>query len=138
MEDLNNESLTRRCNNADWEVCNSEYFTAKNRNQFYCSQNCRDDFNNRKKRELRNGNLPIKDGIIVKLQSLLQSNKEVFLTSKQIEGYGIDITKYDEQILIDRKNQRYVLLFGDFYMYRIEDDLFRIITKTENNGKRSD
>ena len=138
MEDVNTESLTRRCNNADWEVCNSEYFTAKNRNQFYCSQNCRDDFNNRKKRELRNGNLPIKDGIIVKLQSLLQSNKEVFLTSKQIEGYGIDITKYDEQILIDRKNQRYVLRFGDFYMYRIEDDLFRIITKTENNGKRSD
>ena len=87
---------------------------------------------------MRNGNLPIKDGIIVKLQSLLQSNKEVFLTSKQIEGYGIDITKYDEQILIDRKNQRYVLRFGDFYMYRIEDDLFRIITKTENNGKRSD
>ncbi|NCG35303.1 MAG: hypothetical protein GWO78_04860 [Dehalococcoidales bacterium] len=130
--------MTRRCNNADSEVCNSEYFTAKNRNQFYCSQNCRDDFNNRKKRELRNGNLPIKDGIIVKLQSLLQSNKEVFLTSKQIEGYGIDITKYDEQILIDRKNQRYVLRFGDFYMYRIEDDLFRIITKTENNGKRSD
>ena len=87
---------------------------------------------------MRNGNLPIKDGIIVKLQSLLQSNKEVFLTSKQIEGYGIDITKYDEQILIDRKNQRYVLRVGAFYMYRIEDDLFRIITKTENNGKRSD
>jgi len=129
MEDLNNEFLTRRCNNADWETCREEYFTAKTRNQFYCNHKCRDDFNNRKKRELRDGNLPIKDGIIVKLHSLAQSNKEVILTSEQIEKYGIDIQKYDERKLLDAKNGRFILRFGNFYFYRVEDDLFRILTK---------
>ena len=129
MEVLDNELLTRRCNNAVWESCKEEYFTAKTRNQFYCNHKCRDDFNNRKKRELRNGNLPIKDGIIVKLQSLVQSNSEIFLTSEQIEKFGIDIQKYDERKLLDAKQKRYVLRFGDFYFYRVEDNLFRILTK---------
>ena len=129
MEDLNNEFLTRRCNNADWETCREENFTARTRNQFYCNHKCRDDFNNRKKRELRDRNLPIKDGIIVKLHSLGQSNKEVILTSEQIEKYGIDIQKYDERKLLDANNGRFILRFGDFYFYRVEDDLFRILTK---------
>jgi hypothetical protein len=99
MEDLNNEFLTRRCNNADWETCREEYFTARTRNQFYCNHKCRDDFNNRKKRELRDGNLPIKDGIIVKLHSLGQSNKEVILTSEQInEDLQQFIGEYTKQI----------------------------------------
>ena len=129
MEDSNNEILTRRCNNADSETCNDDYFTARTRNQFYCNYKCRDDYNNRKKRELRDGNLPIKDGIIVKLHSLGQSNKEVILTSEQIEKYGIDIQKYDERKLLDANNGRFILRFGDFYFYRVEDDLFRILTK---------
>ncbi len=73
--------------------------------------------------------MPIKDGIIVKLHSLAQSNKEVILTSEQIEKYGIDIQKYDERKLLDAKNGRFILRFGNFYFYRVEDDLFRILTK---------
>ena len=129
MEDSNNEILTRRCNNADSETCNDDYFTARTRNQFYCNHKCRDDYNNRKKRELRDNNLPIKTGIIVKLQSLTLSNPEVFLSSEQIVKYGIDIEKFDEQKLLDATNKRFGLRFGDFYFYRVEDNLFRIITK---------
>lgn len=134
MRSLNNESLNRKCNNSDWEGCSHEYFSANNRNQFYCSQKCRNDFNNRKKRALNLGDLPVKDGVIIKLQSLMLSNVEVFLTLEQIYRYGIDIVKYDERTLLDGKNQRFVLRFGDFYFYRVEDDLFRIINKNKNKN----
>jgi len=137
MGSLSNESLSRQCNNSDWEGCSLEYFSANNRNQFYCSQRCRNDFNNRKKRALKAGDLPVKDGVIIKLQSLMQSNVEVFLTLEQITRYGIDINQFDERQLLDGKNQRFVLRFGDFYFYRVEDDLFRIITKNKNYGSRS-
>ena len=53
MRGLSNESLSRKCKNSDWEGCRREYFSANNRNQFYCSQKCRDDFNNRKKKSIK-------------------------------------------------------------------------------------
>ena len=40
-----------------------------------------------------------------------------------------DIEKFDEQKLLDATNKRFGLRFGDFYFYRVEDNLFRIITK---------
>ena len=49
------------------------------------------------------------------------------LSSKTL--YGIDIEKFDEQKLLDATNKRFGLRFGDFYFYRVEDNLFRIITK---------
>jgi len=136
MRDSNNESLSRKCENADSDYCIKEYFSARTRNQFYCSQKCRDDFNNRKKKGLSNNDLPIKTGIIIKLQSLALSNSEVFLTLEQIISYGIDMGQYDERTLLDTKNGRYVLRYGDFYFSRVDDNLFRILTKKYNYGKR--
>jgi len=136
MRDSNNESLSRKCKNADSDYCIKECFSARTRNQFYCSQKCRDDFNNRKKRGLSNNDLPIKAGIIIKLQSLALSNSEVFLTLEQIISYGIDMGQYDERTRLDTKNGRFVLRFGDFYFSRVDDNLFRILTKKYNDGKR--
>ncbi len=126
---FDNEQLFRNCSNADYDSCQQKEFIANSRKRKFCSNKCRDDYHNRKKRKLRDNQLSAHTSNNYKFQLLRLNNNEMFLTQKGIEELGILLDKYDERIQLNPYNEQYILRFGEYYMTRIEEDVFRIFTK---------
>ena len=122
----------RICKNAEHN-CDKKQFMAKSLQVGYCTDNCRDAFNNRKKRMLNAGNSKVTDANLNKIKRLYDNNKNVFLKETEMMTFGIDLSISDEVIILDRTNNRVALRFGDFYLQRIEMDSVRIFTKNKMN-----
>jgi len=122
----------RTCKNAEHN-CNKKQFMASSLQVGYCTNKCRDDFNNRKKRMLNAGNSRVTDANLNKIKRLYDNNKNVSLKETEMMTFGIDLLKSDEVIILDSVNNRVALRFGDFYLQRIEMDSVRIFTKNKMN-----
>jgi hypothetical protein len=122
----------RICKNAEHN-CDKKQFMAKSLQVGYCTDNCRDAFNNRKKRMLNAGNSKVTDANLNKIKRLYDNNKNVFLKETEMMTFGIDLSISDEVIILDRTNNRVALRFGDFYLQRIEMDSVLIFTKNKMN-----
>ena len=122
----------RICKNAEHN-CDKKQFMAKSLQVGYCTDNCRDAFNNRKKRMLNAGNSKVTDANLNKIKRLYDNNKNVSLKETEMMTFGIDLLKSDEVIILDSVNNRVALRFGDFYLQRIEMDSVRIFTKNKMN-----
>jgi len=122
----------RICKNAEHN-CDKKQFMAKSLQVGYCTDNCRDAFNNRKKRMLNAGNSKVTDANLNKIKRLYDNNKNVSLKETEMMTFGIDLLKSDEVIILDRTNNRVALRFGDFYLQRIEMDSVLIFTKNKMN-----
>ena len=109
----------RICKNAEHN-CDKKQFMAKSLQVGYCTDNCRDAFNNRKKRMLNAGNSKVTDANLNKIKRLYDNNKNVFLKETEMMTFGIDLSISDEVIILDRTNNRVALRFGDFYLQRID------------------
>ena len=109
----------RICKNAEHN-CDKKQFRAKSLQVGYCTDNCRDAFNNRKKRMLNAGNSKVTDANLNKIKRLYDNNKNVFLKETEMMTFGIDLSISDEVIILDRTNNRVALRFGDFYLQRID------------------
>jgi len=125
----------RVCENAEHN-CTNKQFMAKNLQVVYCSDRCKDSYNNRKKRKLNAGISKVSDANLNKIKELWDNNKNVSLRESDVIAFGIDLSKSDEEIILDPTNNRVSLRFGDFYLQRIEMDSVRIFTKNKmNDGK---
>jgi|TARA_B110000967_G_C18857495_1_gene548061 hypothetical protein len=122
----------RVCRNAEYN-CTNKQFMAKSLQAGYCTDKCRDAFNNRKKRMLNAGNSKVSDANLNKIKRLYDNNKNVCLSTAEMMTFGIDLLKSDEVFIIDPSNKRFLLRFGDFYLQRIEMDSVRIFTKNKKN-----
>ena len=118
----------RECKNAEHN-CAKKLFMAKNLQVIYCSDKCKDAYNNRKKRELTNGTSKVYDANLKKFKTICDNNLNPIFNKAQLLAYGIDLLEYDEKIILDTINNRFVLRFGNYFLQRIDKDLFRIYTK---------
>jgi len=110
----------RTCKNAEHN-CSNKQFMAKNLQVVYCSERCKDSYNNRKKRKLNAGISKVSDSNLNKIKELRDNNKNVSLRASEVIAFGIDLTKNDEKIILDPTNNRVTLRFGDFYLQRIKN-----------------
>ncbi|CAI8261895.1 MAG: Uncharacterised protein [Cryomorphaceae bacterium] len=125
----------RECNNNE-HGCDKKEFMANNLQVGYCTDKCKDAFNNRKKRMLNAGISKVNDSNLNKIMKLWDNNKNVSLKATELMAFGIDLSKSNEVIILDPNNNRVLLRFGDFYLQRIEKDSVRIFTKDKmNDGK---
>ena len=122
----------RTCKNAEHN-CNKKQFMAKNLQVVYCTDKCKDAFNNRKKRNFNTGTSRVCDANLNKIKRLYDNNKNVSLKETEMMTFGIDLLKSDEVIILDSVNNRVALRFGDFYLQRIEMDSVLIFTKNKMN-----
>lgn len=125
----------RVCNNAEHN-CENKQFMAKNLQVVYCSEKCKDSYNNRKKRKLNAGVSDVRNANLNKIKKLCDNNKNGYFRSSDILAFGIDLSQSDEVIVLDRTNNRVALRFGDFYLIRIEIDSIRIFTKNNMNDEK--
>ena len=125
----------RTCKNAEHN-CDKKQFMAKSLQVGYCTDKCRDAFNNRKKRKLKSGISKLRDSNLNKIKGLYDNNKNVSLKATELIAFGIDLSKSDEIIILDPTNNRVALRFGDFYLQRIEMDSVRIFTKSKMNDEK--
>jgi hypothetical protein len=132
--DTMNESY-RECKNAEHN-CTNKQFMAKNLQVIYCSDTCKDAYNNRKKRKLNLGLSKISDANLNKIIKLMDNNRDACFTESEILAFGIDLSEHDEVIVFDPTNNRVTLRFGDFYLIRTEKDSVRIFTKNKMNDEK--
>jgi hypothetical protein len=125
----------RECKNAEHN-CANKLFMAKNLQVIYCSDKCKDAYNNRKKRELTNGTSKVYDANLNKIIKLMDNNRDACFTESEILAFGIDLSEHDEKIIFDPVKNRVALRFGDFYLLRIEKDSVRIFTKKKMNDEK--
>jgi len=125
----------RTCKNAEHN-CDKKQFMAKSLQAGYCTDKCRDDFNNRKKRMQNAGNSKVRDANLNKIKRLYDNNKNVSLKETEMMTFGIDLSISDEVIILDPNNNRVALRFGDFYLIRTEKDSVRIFTKNKMNDEK--
>ena len=125
----------RKCKNAEHN-CTNKHFMAKNLQVVYCTERCKDSYNNRKKRKLNAGISKVNDANLNKIKELWDNNKNVSLRESEVIAFGIDLSKSDEEIILDPINNRVSLRFGDFYLQRIEMDSVRIFTKNKMNDEK--
>jgi hypothetical protein len=125
----------RECNNKE-HSCNKKQFMAKNLQVVYCSDRCKDAFNNRKKRMLNAGISKVTDSNLNKIKKLWDNNKNVSLTATELVAFGIDLSKSDEVIILNPTSNRVTLRFGDFYLIRTEKDSVRIFTKSNMKDEK--
>ena len=109
---------------------------AKNLQVVYCTDRCKDSYNNRKKRKLNEGVSDVCDANLNKIKELYDNNKNASFRETDIIAIGIDLSISDEVIILDPTNNRVALRFGDFYLIRTQKDSVRIFTKNKmNDGK---
>jgi len=125
----------RTCKNAEHN-CTNKHFMAKNLQVIYCSDTCKDAYNNRKKRKLNLGLSKISDANLNKIIKLMDNNRDACFTESEILAFGIDLSEHDEVIVLDPILKRVALRFGDFYLQRIEIDSVRIFTKNKMNDEK--
>jgi hypothetical protein len=109
---------------------------AKNLQVVYCTERCKDSYNNRKKRKLNAGISKVSDANLNKIKELWDNNQNISLRESDVIAFGIDLSKSDEEIILDPTNNRVSLRFGDFYLQRIEMDSVRIFTKNKMNDEK--
>lgn len=125
----------RTCKNAEHN-CTNKQFMAKNLQVVYCSERCKDSYNNRKKRKLNAGISKVSDANLNKIKELWDNNKNAPFREADLLAFGIDLSKSDEVIEYDPINNRVALRFGDFYLIRPEIDSVRIFTKNKINDEK--
>ncbi len=125
----------RTCKNAEHN-CTNKQFMAKNLQVVYCSERCKDAYNNRKKRKLNAGISKVSDANLNKIKELWDNNKNAPFREADLLAFGIDLSKSDEVIEYDPINNRVALRFGDFYLIRPEIDSVRIFTKNKINDEK--
>ena len=125
----------RTCKNAEHN-CTNKQFMANNLQVVYCSERCKDAYNNRKKRKLNAGISKVSDANLNKIKELCDNNKNPLLRATELLTYGIDLSTSDEGIEYDPINNRITLRFGDFYLIRPEIDLVLIFTKNKINDEK--
>ena len=125
----------RTCKNAEHN-CTNKQFMAKNLQVVYCSERCKDAYNNRKKRKLNAGISKVSDANLNKIKELCDNNKNPLLRATELLAYGIDLSTSDEGIEYDPINNRITLRFGYFYLIRPEIDLVLIFTKNKINDEK--
>ena len=125
----------RICKNAEHN-CDKKQFMTKSLQAGYCTDKCRDAFNNRKKRMQNAGNSKVRDANLNKIKRLYDNNKNASFRAADLLAFGIDLSQSDEIIILDPTNNRVALRFGDFYLQRIEIDSVYIFTKNKmKDGK---
>jgi hypothetical protein len=82
---------------------------AKNLQIVYCSERCKDAYNNRKKRKLNAGISKVSDANLNKIKELCDNNKNPLLRATELLAYGIDLSTSDEGIEYDPINNRITL-----------------------------
>ena len=125
----------RICKNAEHN-CDKKQFMAKSLQVGYCTDNCRDAFNNRKKRMQNAGNSKVRDANLNKIKRLYDNNKNISFKETEMMTFGIDLSISDEVIILDPTNNRVALRYGDFYLIRTEKDSVRIFTKNKMNDEK--
>ena len=125
----------RICKNAEHN-CDKKQFMAKSLQVGYCTDNCRDAFNNRKKRMLNAGNSKVTDANLNKIKGLYDNNKNASFRATDLMAIGIDLSISDEVFIFDLSNNRRLLRFGDFYLIRTEKDSVRIVIKNKMNDEK--
>ena len=125
----------RVCENAEHN-CTNKQFMAKNLQVVYCSDRCKDSYNNRKKRKLNAGISKVSDANLNKIKELWDNNKNASFRAAELLAFGIDLSKSDEVIVLDPILKRVALRFGDFYLIRTEIDSVRIFTKNKMNDEK--
>jgi hypothetical protein len=125
----------RTCKNAEHN-CDKKQFMAKSLQAGYCTDKCRDAFNNRKKRKFKSGISKVNDANLNKIKGLYDNNKNTSFRETDIIAIGIDLSISDEVIILDPTNNRVALRFGDFYLIRTEKDSVRIFTKNKINDEK--
>jgi len=125
----------RICKNAEHN-CDKKQFMAKSLQAGYCTDKCRDAFNNRKKRMQNAGNSKVRDANLNKIKRLYDNNKNISFKETEMMTFGIDLSISDEVIILDPTNNRVALRYGDFYLIRTEKDSVRIFTKNKMNDEK--
>jgi hypothetical protein len=125
----------RTCKNAEHN-CDKKQFMASSLQVGYCTDKCRDAFNNRKKRMQNAGNSKVRDANLNKIKRLYDNNKNVSFRETEMMTFGIDLSISDEVIILDSTNNRVALRYGDFYLIRTEKDSVRIFTKNKMKDEK--
>jgi hypothetical protein len=125
----------RTCKNEEHN-CTNKQFMAKNLQVVYCTDRCRDSYNNRKKRKLNAGISKVSDANLNKIKELWDNNKNAVFRATDLLAFGIDLSQSDEVIVLDPILKRVTLRFGDFYLQRIGIDSVLIFTKNKMNDEK--